>query len=178
MTIVTVVRDRAAGKTWLGSNSRSLVGDAVMPSDRSKWTVIGDWAIALTGAGVMTDILMAAARDFPKRSEDGFAVGAFLRKSLREAEVGKEEDGLWDFDISGLLAHRGGGVFDFDCQISVEPVNEGALWASGSGGKFALGAAHALKDETLSAEELTRRAVETAIALDSGCPGHAIIEEF
>lgn len=178
MTVVTVLRDEEAGKTWLGCNSRSLVGDSVMPSDRSKWMTIGDWAIALTGAGVMTDILAAAAREFPKRTEDGFVVGAYLRKTLRDAEIGKEEGGLWEYDLSGLFVHKAGGVFDFDCQISVEPVNKGVLWASGSGGKFALGAAHALKDEGLPAEELTRRALETAIALDSGCPGHAIIEEF
>ena len=177
MTVICAMRDEARGVTILGCNSRSLVGSVVLPADRSKWHVFGHWACGLTGAGVTTDAVLARRDRFPHDTDDAFAVATFIRKCLTKLELGEEEDGARDYDISGLLVHRSGRLFDMDANLSLEEMNEGAFWASGSGGRVALGASHALGPE-VGPEARVRRCVEAAIALDSGCPGTPMIETF
>ena len=176
MTVICAQRDDARGVTVLGCNSRSLVGSVVLAADRSKWHVLGDWACGLTGAGVTTDAVLARRAKFPGDTDDPYAVTTFIRKCLVKLDLGEDEDGARDYDISALLIHRDGRVFDMDANLSLEEMNPGTFWATGSGGRIALGAAHMLPDAPV--EERVRRSVEAAIALDSGCPGTPMIETF
>ena len=179
MTIICAYRDSKAGKTWLGSNSRALVGDTIISGDLSKWSFYGDWAIAFSGRGITTDVIAADEKQFPKKSDSIHEVVAFIRKSLRAADIGKEdEEGAMDFATSGLIVHSDGRIYDVDGHLSVAPINADALWACGSGMEYALGAAHVLAGHGLSIREIVLKSLEAAISLDSGCPGTPIIEEF
>ncbi|WOI54573.1 hypothetical protein [Parvularcula sp. LCG005] len=178
MTIICAYRDTAAGKTWLGSNSRGLVGDTVLPGDVSKWTIFGDWAFAFSGKGLVTDVILGLEAEFPKTDKNVHAVVALIRKALRDMEIGKEDDGAMDFQTHGLLVHRSGKIYDIDGHLSVAPINEDTLWACGSGMDYALGASHALTAQSISPRDVLKSSIEAAIALDSGCPGTPIIEEF
>lgn len=175
MTILCAI-EQQSGPTLLGSNSRSLVGDTVLASDHSKWLRMGEWAVSFTGRGLLNDMVQTAAADFPV-TDSAVAVMAYLRSVFREAEIGKEDDGAMDFDTSGLLVRREGRIYDIDCRLSVEPINRGELWATGSGMEYALGASFALPEDTPGKARI-RRALEAAITLDSGCPGVPLIEEF
>ena len=178
MTVICAMYDEPAGRFVLGSNSRSLVGRTVMAADRSKWFTDGDWAYGLTGGGIAGDAIVARRAKFPGDAPDIFAVIAFFRRSLAKLELGETEEGARDYDLSALVAHRSGRLWDVDGNLSVEEINRGAVWANGSGYRFALGAAHVLAAGGADARGIVEGAVETAIALDSSCPGTPIIETF
>lgn len=178
MTIICAYRDQKSSRTILGCNSRALVGDTVIPGDRSKWDRYGRWMISFTGRGIMSDTINASRADFPVDSESIFEIVQHIRRLFRDAEIGKEDDGAIDFDTSGLIVSQWGAIYDVDCRLSVDEINPNTLWASGSGMEYALGAAHASAVYDLPPEDLVRAAVEAAIALDSGCPGSPVIEEF
>lgn len=177
MTIVCAMREEG-GRTLLGCNSRSLVGRTVMAADRSKWLIEGDWALGITGAGISGDAVRARRAKLPGDTEDVFAVTAFLRRCLDKLKLGEEEDGARDYDLSALIVHRSGRMWDVDGNLSAEEVNAGAFWANGSGYRFALGAAQVLAGQGADARAVVEGAVRAAIALDSNCPGEPIIETF
>lgn len=178
MTVIAAIFDEAAGRFVLGSNSRSLIGRTVMAADRSKWFRDGDWAYGLTGGGIAGDAIAARRAKFPGDAEDIFAVTAFFRRCLGKLELGETEDGARDYDLSALVAHRSGRLWDVDGTLSVEEINRGAVWANGSGYRFALGAAQVLSAQGASPRAVVEGAIAAAIALDSSCPGEPIIEGF
>lgn len=178
MTIIAVLLDPDTDRLILGSNSRSLVGDTVMPADRSKWLRFGDWALSFTGSGLLNDAILAADDPFPDGDASVPEVIERLVEAFEARKIGKEDDQGTQFDTAGLLVHRSGRVFDLDDRLSAEEINRGAFWASGSGMEYALGAAHALAGSGLSTADLVSQCVKAAIALDSGCPGDPIVEEF
>jgi len=74
-----------------------------------------------------------------------------------------------------LILARPGEVWSVAADFSVVAIEPGRLWAEGSGRELAIGAAHALVElgSGLAAEQVVRRAVETAMALETSCGGTA-----
>ena len=178
MTIVCVLREPETGAFLLGSNSRTTVGDTVVPADLSKWQRFGDWALAFSGNGVPTEALERRRGKFPGDTEDPHEVAGFVAKALRRLEVGRSRDDGRDYQTSGLLVRRGLAAFDVDANLTVERLNEGAFWARGSGMDYALGAAHLATAQGLSPRAVVEAALAAAVALDTACPGAPIIEAF
>ena len=178
MTIICALYDNDAGKFWLGCNSGSLVGDTVIPEHRTKWLRYTNWAIAVAGRGVAHDALEMERAKFPNQTSEISQVTNFIRTAFAKYDIGEMSDGAKDFEVSGLIAHAGGGLYNVDTRLAVSRIPEGAMWACGSGMEFALGADAALKTKGFNAQDRMETAVLAAIDLDSGCPGEPIIESF
>ena len=178
MTVVCVRRDLETGAFLLGSNSRTTVGDTVVPADLSKWQVFGEWALAFSGNGVPTEALERRRGKFPGDTEDPHEVSGFVAKALRRLEVGRNRDDGRDYQTSGLMVRRGVAAFDVDANLTVERLNEGAFWARGSGMDYALGAAHFATRQGLPPRAVVEAALAAALTLDAACPGAPIIEAF
>ena len=108
MTIVCALFDQDRQRLVLGCNSRALVGDTVLPADRSKWLMVGDWAVAFTGRGLMNDVLENRRADWPEGETSALAMAQLFFRWFRDADIGKEDEGAMDFDTSGMLVHRDG----------------------------------------------------------------------
>ncbi|MEL6360813.1 MAG: hypothetical protein AAFR21_06975 [Pseudomonadota bacterium] len=178
MTIICAVYDADARQVWLGCNSGSLVGDTIMPEHRTKWLRFANWAVAISGRGVASDIIELERAKFPNQSSDVSQVTSFLREAFRKHDLGEMDGGAKDYDISGLIAHSSGDLYHVDTRLAVSTIPQGVMWACGSGMDFALGAENAMKTKGFSAQERLETAVLTAMDLDSGCPGEPIIENF
>ncbi|MEL6112773.1 MAG: hypothetical protein AAFR20_08210 [Pseudomonadota bacterium] len=178
MTIICALYDEDARKFWLGCNSGSLVGETILPEHQTKWLRFANWALALSGAGIAANAIAAERAKFPNQTDDVNQVTAFLRTSFNKYDMGEMDGNAKDYDVSGLLVHNQGALYDFDTRLSTSQIPGGALWARGSGMDYALGADMALKTKGFTAQERLETAVLIAIDLDSGCPGEPIVESF
>jgi ATP-dependent protease HslVU (ClpYQ) peptidase subunit len=93
---------------------------------------------------------------------------SFVNDQIDEKEAGP----FGNLDSTFIVAGRA-GIFYVGPDMSVTKVKH--YFAIGSGAPFALGALHALRDSKLDAEEIARRAVESAIAFDTYCGGEVQI---
>ena len=93
---------------------------------------------------------------------------SFVNDQIDEKEAGP----FGNLDSTFLVAGRT-GIFYVGPDMSVTKVKH--YFAIGSGAQFALGTLHALHGSKLGAEEIARRAVESAIAFDTYCGGEAQI---
>jgi ATP-dependent HslUV protease subunit HslV len=93
---------------------------------------------------------------------------SFVNDQIDEKEAGP----FGNLDSTFIIAGRA-GIFYVGPDMSVTKVKH--YFAIGSGAQFALGALHALHGSKLGAEEIARRAVESAIAFDTYCGGEAQI---
>lgn len=178
MTIICALYDGTERTFWLGCNSGSLVGDTILPEHRTKWLRFANWALAISGRGVAHDAVEAERGKFPNQTEDVAQVMSFIRTAFGKYDIGEMDGGAKDYDVSGLIVHSAGALYDFDNRLSVSRIPEGTMWARGSGMEFALGADLAMKNKGFGPQERLESAVLTAIDLDSGCPGEPIIENF
>ena len=178
MTIICALYDSSQDQFWLGSNSGSLIGDTILPEHKSKWVRLADWALATTGRGPIPEIFVAERAKFPNQSDDVNQVLHFMRDALEKYQIGEKDDGFQDFGFSGLLVHRTGQYFEFDSKLAITAIPQDILWARGSGMDFALGADHAAKLGNFPPEKRVEFALDAAVALDSACPGEAIVERF
>ena len=176
MTVVCAVYDAEAAKFWLGSNSGRLAGETITPEHRSKWIKFASWAVAVTGKGGAADVLTAERAKFPNQTSDVAQVIAFIRAAFDKYEVGAATQGGKNYAVTGLIARSGGELYAFDEYLSVSRIPSEALWACGSGMKFALGADMALKLKGFTAQERIETAILSAIDLDSSSPGEPIVE--
>ncbi len=178
MTIICATYDANAGKVWLGCDSGSLIGDMIAPEHRTKWLRFTGWALAFSGGGIAHDALETERAKFPNQTTDISQVTSFIRTAFAKYDLGETNNGAKEYNVSGLIAHSSGDLYNVDARLAVRRIPEGTMWACGSGMKFALGADIALKIKGFSPQERMETAVLTAIDLDSGCLGEPIVERF
>ena len=178
MTIVCAIYDTDAGKVWLGCNSSQLLNGTVMPEHKTKWLRFTNWAVAFSTSGIAHDVLETERAKFPNQTSEISQVMSFIRTAFDKFGLGETKDGVRDYNVSGLVAHTSGAIFNVDTRLSVSRIPEGTMWACGSGMEFALGADGVLKLKGFSVQERIESAVFTAIDLDSRSPGEPIIESI
>jgi ATP-dependent protease HslVU (ClpYQ) peptidase subunit len=96
---------------------------------------------------------------------------SFVNDQIDEKEAGP----FGNLDSTFIIAGRS-GIYYVGPDMSVTQVKH--YFAIGSGAQFALGALHALHGSKLGAEEIARRAVESAIAFDTYCGGEVQIHRI
>lgn len=177
MTVICALCDPATREVWLGCNSGSTVGQMRLPSASSKWLTFGDWAVAISGIGVTFDILKMSGEHFPGDTTSPLDVVRYLRAVFADFDHGSKDDGevAMSYDLTSVLAHRDGRIWDMDFRLALDEVPPGTLWARGSGMEFALGADFPMRGTGAAAEDRVRNAVEAALFFDTGCPGEAIV---
>lgn len=180
MTVICALFDEAAGEVWLGCNSAMTIGATRMPGAFSKWFRFGDWAIGVSGIGLANNIVQRSGEDFPVEAQSPLDVVLHIKAAFADFDLGNKGDGeaATSYDLSSLLVHRDGQVWDMDYCLAIDEIPAGTLWARGSGMEFALGADFPLRQTNASPEERVRNAVEAAMFYDTGCPGQAMIERM
>ena len=181
MTTICAVKDPETGTVWLGSNSQHCRGDERVPSTQSKWDRMGQWAIA--NAGSTKHAYVVKTDELLKKSEPLTLVEfvSRLRKIFIDNEIrapDDDQDGVsTDFGAYFVLAHET-GVYGLDRMLTPHKIDDGEIWANGSGCDYARGAFLAARSLGQSIEDSLRIAVEIAISCDRGSPGSAIIEQL
>ncbi len=178
MTIICAINDANAGKVWLGCDSGCLIEDTIVPEHRTKWLRFTGWALAFAEGGIAHDALEAERAKFPNQSKDISQVTSFIRTAFAKYDLGETRNGAKEFNVSGLIAHSSGELYNIDARLAVSRIPEATMWACGSGMKYALGADAALKVKGFSPQERIETSVFTAIDFDRGCLGEPIVESL
>jgi hypothetical protein len=178
LTIICALSDKETGEVWLGCNDGMTIGETRLPSVMSKWLRFGDWALGVSGIGLAHNVLQMNAGKFPRRAQSPLDIILHIKTAFAEFDLGAKEEGdvALSYDVSCLLAHAGGRLWDMDFRLATDEVPAGTLWARGSGMDFALGADFALRQSGLAARDRIQNAVEAALFYDTGCPGSALVE--
>lgn len=180
MSIVAAVQKD--GLVALAADTLSTFGSFRVTSanhQAQKIRPIGDAWLAATGWGLYEDILEDFLSHHRKISlHDKPAIFSFFltlwedlhkRYPFVNDQCDKRDDTPFgDLDASFIVANAD-GIYAVASDMSITKFHQ--YYAIGSGGNFALGALHVLYDQPLSAEEIARRAVETAIAFNVDCGG-------
>jgi ATP-dependent protease HslVU (ClpYQ) peptidase subunit len=134
--------------------------------------------LATTGWGLYSNILddyLASRRNV--RLGDQRSIFAFFRVFWKELHARysfvndqrpDDESPFGDLDASFLITNSN-GIFSVACDMSVTEFSQ--YYAIGSGAPYALGALHALYHDGVDPEQVARKAVAAAIALDIYCGG-------
>lgn len=180
MTVICALFDETAGEVWLGCNSAMTIGSTRMPGDWSKWFRFGAWAIGVSGIGLANNLLKRSGENFPVEATSPLDVVLHIKTVFAEFELGSKGDDevATSYDLSCLLAHCDGRIWDMDNCLAIDEIPAGTLWARGSGMDFALGADFPLRLTDAAAEDRVRNAVEAALFYDTDCPGIALIERM
>lgn len=179
MSIVIAVSKN--GQTVMAADTQSNFGSRAMPRDNqfsSKIRRVGDALLGRTGWGIYENILddvLAEGQppDLAARPEV-FRFFTEVWKTLRQRysfvtdRSGRKDSPFGDMGGSFLIA-RPGVVFYVSPNLGVSEFRQ--YFAIGSGSDYALGALYQLYDGPDDAEQLARRAVETASALNVHCGG-------
>ena len=181
MTIICAIHDASLNETWIGCNDLATIGDSPAPGSDSKWLKFGDWAIGVSGdESVYGQYLLLAQENFPRATSSVLEVFEFMRATYDKYNLGQQKgnDTAMSYGVDGILVHASGKIWDFDYTLALSEVPAGRLWGCGSGVDYALGADHVMAQGDYGPRERVLKAVETAIALDIGCPGKPLIEQF
>lgn len=180
MTVVCALH--MDGYTVIGADSRVTIGQNTrLPSAAKKWHISPDktQAIASTGSG-RTLVLIRESNILDKAS-GSHEVAEFLRELIKKDGYASSADdgrGALSFGDTYLYADAS-GVWDIDSRFATWPIDDGVLWARGSGMDYAVGAGFAMqKDASLNPYYRVRMAIEAAIANDLGCGGDIFIEHI
>ena len=183
MTIIVALHDLVAG-TWIGADSRATRAQShIMPVVCRKWYRRGNVALAAAGDGKAQDLIEWAAPHGLLEPADALMVAAKLQAIVKadgwKGNAG--ERGVEDYGSSFILATLA-GVWDIDGSFAVSRINDGEMWARGSGMSFALGAGHALcrdkRRREVYPEARIEAALNTAARFDAACGGPMFIEKL
>ena len=185
MSIVVAVTKN--GRTVMAADSLNVFGQERIPTDNAKAIKVrpvGSALLAITGWSVYANIFddLLGKRKNPSLADEKqiFAFFMELWQQLRERypfvneQAHNKDSPFCDLDASFLIANAS-GIFKVSQDASVCRFDK--YYAIGSGGVYALGALHQIYEGDGDAEQLARRAVETAIEFDIYCGGQIDVFE-
>jgi ATP-dependent protease HslVU (ClpYQ) peptidase subunit len=174
MSIIAALHHAGRGSTWIGSDTLVCSGSLKLPFG-PKWVVRRPWAIGIAGHLRAVNVVDRYAAELTNQVSGPYELADRLRDLLKRDgfREGAEERGPLEFGQTLLLAHAD-GVWTLGSDFSTVAAPPDQLWAEGSGRDLAIGAAYILTSmRQLEPAEIVRRAIETAVAFDVGCGGHA-----
>jgi len=173
------------GRTVMGADTLTCFGESQRVPAANLSTVkirrLGSSIIGSSGWGVYDCILHDYLGDRVPDLEDERRIFAFFvelwkvmhdRYSLVNDQAQAKDSPFGDLDSSFLIANRN-GIYKVSPDMDVSRFDQ--YFAIGSGADYALGALHALYPTVEDAEELARRALETASDFDVYCGGEAAV---
>ncbi len=171
MTIICALHDTANGETWIGSNPGATVGDSPLPAFDRKWLLQGPWALGMAGDGRAFTLLEAETEQLFDGLEEAYELTQRIRQLFDDAGIKDPDKASVPAYGQAMILASAEAVYDLDSALAHSRIEDGHLWARGSGMDFALGADHALADLALPAETRVRKALQAAMANDVFCPG-------
>lgn len=176
MTIICALRQN--GETWIGADSRATGNSSLIyASSIKKWAATSDAAIGATGDAHLTQLLQQNRAKILKDALPELIADRLLAVIKENSYSNKPHDdgGALSWGNSGLIAtHQ--GVYDMDSTFMVLKIDDGVLWARGSGRNFALGAGHAARGDNPRARIV--KALEAACAFQGDCGGQLFIHRL
>jgi ATP-dependent protease HslVU (ClpYQ) peptidase subunit len=181
MSIAVAVRNQ--GRIVIACDTKRTFGSGELPEANLtdvKVRRVGGAYLAATGWGIYSNILDDYFARRTPRLTDERSIFAFFRVlwkdlhtrySLVSDQRHDDESPFGDLDASFLITSPN-GIFSVACDMSVTEFKQ--YYAIGSGAPYALGALHALWRDEGDAEQLARKATETAMALDLYCGGSVV----
>jgi len=187
MSIVVAVKKN--DEIVLVSDTQNNFGTLVLTSDNhlvSKVRKVGDAYIASTGWGlydnIMEDVLSKHEKEVSLDSKN--SIFNFFQNLWRDLhdnysfvndQCQEDDSPFGDLDASFLIINKS-GIFNVASDTSVAQFKK--YYAIGAGCDFSLGAIHALYDTGLNAEQIGRKAVEAATALNMHCGGRLEVNKI
>ncbi len=180
MSVAVAVRK---GRTIVvAADTQENFGDRrVLRGDHSSSKImkVGGSYVAQTGWGLYENILGDYLTRTPSpRLRNQREIFAFFNRFwkrmhrdysfVNDQPIADDKSPFADLDASFLIVNSG-GIFHVTGQMSVTQFAR--FDAIGSGGPYALGALHALYEQSLTAEEIARRAAAAALHYDISCGG-------
>lgn len=181
MSVIAAMTCSATGSTWIGSDTlmcsatlRQIVGP--------KWIRHSPWALGVAGHLRALNLFQHNAAELLGNLDGPFEFAGRARELLKADGFTTETNGSGGPIVYGqmLILARPGAVWAIAADFSVMALAPDRLWAEGSGRELAVGAGHALVNSgfDLAADDIVRRAVETAIAYETSCGGEAWVDRL
>jgi ATP-dependent protease HslVU (ClpYQ) peptidase subunit len=180
MSVIAAMCSSRTASTWVASDTLVSSGNLRL-SVGPKWLIRDSWAVGVAGHVRTINVFQRHAEELLKGLGDAYEFSRRARDLLRADGYGSAKEDLGPCDFGQMLmVATPHGVWTIGSDFSVSPIPVDFLWAEGSGRDLAIGAAHALRESCpeISAKDVLRRAVETAIACDVGCGGEAWVSEI
>ena len=179
MSVIAALTCSTSGSTWIGSDTlmcsatlRQIVGP--------KWIRHRPWALGVAGHLRALNLFQYHAAELLGDLSHPFDFATRARELLKADGFTTEGNGSGGPIVYGqmLILARPGEVWAVAADFSVMALAPDRLWAEGSGRELAVGAGHALltAGTDLTAEEVVRRAVDTAITYETSCGGTAWVD--
>jgi ATP-dependent protease HslVU (ClpYQ) peptidase subunit len=180
MTVIAALSSSASASTWVASDTMISSGNLQLHVG-PKWVIRGSWAVGVAGHMRAINVFQSHADELFRDLRDPYEFAQRARQALLADgfEAAKNDGGPCELGQMLMLANAG-SVWTVGSDFSLTEIPVDSLWAEGSGRELAIGAAHALAAacRSISARDLVRTAVETAIARDIRCGGTAWIAEL
>ena len=180
--MTTIVAMHTPAGTWIGADSRAATGSGFrLATTARKWVWSPDRSRAIGFSGESrTYAVLAGGGVFPD-DDDANAVAGCIRHLLLGAgyQPKSGETGAPSYDNSFIYASPM-GVWDIDSALSADRIDDGDLWARGSGAQFALGAGRALMRECpdMAPDAVLHRALQAAAAYDLYTGGELFVHRL
>ena len=179
MSVIVVLRASDGRSTWVGSDTL-ICGGNLKQDYGPKWVIRAPWAIGVAGHLRTVNLIEQNIEGLT-----GNLKGAY-EFALRAREIMKSDGYQGDPEERGPVAFGGTliltnstGAWVIGSDFSITTISPGTAWAEGSGREIALGAIHALQSlqTVLAPDDVLRRAIDAAMALDINCGGHPWVHE-
>lgn len=180
MTVIAAMCSSLSRSTWVASDTMIASGNLQLHVG-PKWVVRGSWAVGVAGHLRAINVFQGHADELFHDLGDPYEFTQRARQVLLADgfEGAKNDGGPCELGQMLMLANPG-NAWTVGSDFSLTQLPADALWAEGSGRELAIGAAYALGagGGAISAKDIVRMAVETAIARDIRCGGIAWIAEL
>ncbi len=186
MSIVLAVKSKTNDNVVIASDSQTSFGDFKTISDTGRKLIkAGNNIIGLAGWGIYSNLLRLYLQENSLVANSEIQVFEFFVKFWKaiKSDYNYVSDQsspdlnspFAELDSTFIVATPESIFYVADDMSVIEFDN---FYAIGSGSLVALGALQVMYDEGYSTEEMARRAVETAIALDNNCGGKVNMESL
>lgn len=162
-----------------GANAGLFEDGRIVDDGVEKWVKIGEWSLGICGQRSILSYAIANCSQLFSKTDCAFEFLFQFRKSLINDDFGyQNDDASYLFDVEGLLAKKGVGLWDFGDCLSPIKVPTDKLWAKGSGAPYAFTSDRVSQAMSIGRtnEQRVRDALECAVQYDGYSPGK--IETF
>jgi ATP-dependent protease HslVU (ClpYQ) peptidase subunit len=179
MSVIVVLRTSDGRSTWVGSDTL-VCGGNLKQDYGPKWIVHAPWAIGVAGHLRTVNLIERNVEALTGNLKDAYEFALRARDVMKSDgyQSDTEERGPAGFGGTLILTNAT-GAWVIGSDFSITAVSPGTAWAEGSGREIALGAIHALQslEAPHAPDDILRRAIDAAMALDINCGGHPWIHE-
>jgi ATP-dependent protease HslVU (ClpYQ) peptidase subunit len=179
MSVIAVLRTSDGSSTWVGSDT--LVCNGCLKQDFGpKWIVHEPWAIGVAGHLRTVNLIERNIETLAGGLKDAYEFASRARDAMKSDGYHGDTDERGPIGFGGtLVLASAAGAWVIGSDFSITPIAPGAAWAEGSGREIALGAIHALQSlqVRLAPDDILRRAIDAAMALDMNCGGRTWVQQ-